>query len=157
MIISTKSRGYRARYCRHINSLFHHQFASSLPAPQWSDIFNLFLGASCARSSRPSPPLAAWGGSPGCTQLHRTAPYCTALNCTIPYCTALHHTAPHHTAPHWTAPYRTAPHRTAPHHTVTHHTAPHRTAPHHTAPHRTLPHAKQHYTVLLCCFCRQRR
>ena len=29
MIIKAKSGAYRARYCRHINSLFHHQFASS--------------------------------------------------------------------------------------------------------------------------------
>ena len=32
MIIKAKSGAYRARYCRHINSLFHHQFASSRSA-----------------------------------------------------------------------------------------------------------------------------
>ena len=147
MIISTKSRGYRARYCRHINSLFHHQFASSLPAPQWSDIFNLFPGASCARSSRPSPPLPAWGGSPGCTQLHRTALYCTAPHGTAQYHCAHHRTVLNHTAPYCTTPQCPAP--TALHAlycTALHHTALHRTAMHRTALYRTLSS-----TIQFCC------
>ena len=62
MIIRAKTCAYRARYCRHINSLFHHQFASLPPALQWSDIFNLFLRTSCARALFPSPLLRACPG-----------------------------------------------------------------------------------------------